>query len=71
LVVIVVRGLVVDMVEDVAIEEAAGGLLKTMAELTSMPSHERWLLMSVSSSKRRYFASSVTTNDIVSSSARN
>jgi hypothetical protein len=34
----VMRGLIVDVVEDVAIEDAAGGLLKPLAELISMPS---------------------------------
>jgi hypothetical protein len=40
LVVNVVRALVVDVMEDVAIEEAAGGLLETRAELISVPSLE-------------------------------
>jgi hypothetical protein len=54
------RGLVVDVVEDMAIEEAA-------AELTSIPSYELWLLKSVRGTKRGDFASNFTRRDTVSS----
>jgi hypothetical protein len=39
-VVSVERGLVVDVVKDAAVEEAAGGFLETLTKLTSSPSVE-------------------------------
>jgi hypothetical protein len=51
----VARDLVVDVVvKDVAIEEAAGGLLEPLAELiSSMPSLELWLHMSINGTMTR------------------
>jgi hypothetical protein len=70
LVVNVVRGLIVDVVEDAATEESAGGLIEILPKLIAMPLHVLCPLRRVSDTKKRDFASSVTTRDTVSSGAR-